>query len=108
MSDTRVKRLTTRSIATAEAIGRREPFTTSGALRAETGRPSWYCGRLNEVETAAWAADRDRIVYSVWSYGTPIAWVTSDGRVHKVDQRFSITTTRHQGNLYLLREDVTA
>lgn len=33
----------------------------------------------------------------VYSYGTPIAWVMSDGTVVIPDHRYSVTTTHHQG-----------
>ena len=36
-------------------------------------------------------------VYVVWSYQTPIAWVDADGTVTVPDQRYSVTTTQHQG-----------
>jgi hypothetical protein len=109
-------RLTTRGIATAQAIGNRQPFTTSGSLCAKTygqvnpvtsireGAGPWDCGRLSESERDAWNADMSQIVYVVYSYATPIAWVTADGSVHRVAQKFSVTTSKHQGNLYLLTE----
>lgn len=103
-----MKRLTTRSIATAEAIANREDFTTSGALFAHSGKPWRGAGRLRDEEYAVFNSDYREIVYTVYSYATPIAWVTRDGRVHKVDQKFSLTTTKHQGNLYLLTEEKTA
>lgn len=36
-------------------------------------------------------------VYVVWSFSTPIAWVDADGTVTVPDVRYSVTTTRHQG-----------
>jgi hypothetical protein len=33
----------------------------------------------------------------VLSYRTPIAWVTTDGKVHFPARRYSLTTTQHQG-----------
>lgn len=35
-------------------------------------------------------------VYIVWSYDTPIGWVTPDGQGYVVPQKFSVTTSRHQ------------
>lgn len=94
-------KLATRGIATAEAIRDRKPFTSHGALQA--GDIKWHgSGRLNEEETATFHRDYDKIVYAVYSYATPIAWVLSDGTTYKVAQRFSVTTSKHQGVLYLL------
>lgn len=96
-------RLTTRSIATATAISERKPFTTSGSLSAETvnGLGSWDSGRLSGDDLETYRADMTEIDYVVWSYATPIAWHTS-GRWHKVVQKFSPTTSKHQGNLYMI------
>lgn len=104
-----MKRLTTRSIATATAIRDREPFVTSGALRGEKReRPGEYiyAGRLNGTESAALYEDRMivGIDYVVLSYSTPIAWHRVDGTWHVVDQKFSPTTGKHQGNLYMVRD----
>lgn len=94
-------RLTTRGPRVAQAIANREPFTTSGALRGTTYNHEGS-GRLQGPDLEAWYADVNGIVYVVYSYATPIAWVTEDGRVHKVAQRFSVTTSKHQGTLYML------
>lgn len=101
-----MQRLTTRSIATAQAIRDRVPFKTSGALSAEAHDPHslyLYEGRLNRDECATLHDDlRIGIDYVVWSYSTPIAWHLTNGEWYKVEQKFSITTTKHQGNLYLI------
>lgn len=99
-----VKRLTTRGYATAEAIRHREPFTTSGALKgcyAATGMRLWQSGALSGEDLDRFKEDAPAIDYVVISYATPIAWHTLDGW-YKVAQRFSVTTSRHQGLLYLL------
>ena len=115
-----MKRLTTRGIATAEAIRDRESFNTSGALRGRTVAdgglsPYGYTGYLNDTETTKWRQDCYHIDYVVWSYNTPIAWhwsneTSGEEGWHIVDQKFSLTTTKHQGNLYLIprREDQPA
>jgi hypothetical protein len=105
------KRLTTRGIATAEAIRDRIPFTTSGALRGEECVSSYpYSGWLDKAEREALSTDgmAGLIDYIVWSYATPIAWHRTDGTWHIVDQKFSMTTTKHQGNLYLAAPRVSA
>jgi hypothetical protein len=77
-----------------------EPFEGNSMWASAHARlhPGW----LNDHEAAQYAADLESITYVVYSYWTPIAWVTRDGRVHIVDQKFSITTTRHQSCLYAL------
>jgi hypothetical protein len=59
-------------------------------------------GRLGTEEARKFYAEADRIVYLVKSYDTPIAWVLDDGTTYKVGQKFSVTTSRHQGKLYTL------
>lgn len=105
-----MRRLTTRGRAVAEAIARHETFTTHGALRGREGYES--AGRLAGDDRDAFNAvtsdsKGDPIVYSVYSYSTPIAWVLRSGAVYIVKQKFSRTTTKHQGNLYLLKSEVT-
>jgi len=41
-------------------------------------------------------------MYVVFSYSTPIAWWTERHGWHKVEQKFSPTTSKHQGRLYLV------
>lgn len=103
MPDTR-KRLTTRSRATAEAIRDMRPFTTSGALSAQatTGLGRYDAGRLANEDKRAFLDQCDEIGYVVFSYSTPIAWHSNKYGWHKVSQKFSSTTTKHQGNLYLI------
>ena len=88
----------------AVAIGNRQDVTTYGALAARnvSGLGPWDSGRLSGVDYEQFRKDAPNIVYVVTSYATPIAWVTRDGSVHKVAQKFSVTTSKHQGKLYLL------
>lgn len=44
----------------------------------------------------------DDVVYTVVSYETPIAWVRRDGSVHRVNQKWTPTTSKHQSLLSLL------
>jgi hypothetical protein len=100
-----MKRLTTRGHATAEAIRDREDFNTSGALKGRkvtTGQcPDG--GRLLGSERENYYEDMPHIDYVVTSYDTPIAWHTPGGW-YKVKQKFSLTTSKHQGNLYLIED----
>lgn len=100
-------RTTTRDRRTALAIRDRIPFITSGAMKGEERKPSdWNLagseGYLRGDDLERFESDRKRIVYVVWSYWTPIGWVTDDNVGYAVKQKFSVTTTKHQGNLYLI------
>lgn len=45
---------------------------------------------------------RETVLYTIYSYSTPIAWRTRKGWV-RVGETFSISTTSHQSALYNLR-----
>lgn len=77
-----------RVIAALEA---RKPFTTSGSLSAEEGA-TYSTGRMSDTDAREYDADRDSITYTVMSYGTPIAWVLTDGSVKIPDATYSRTT----------------
>jgi hypothetical protein len=102
MENTIMPKISSRSRECAEAIGQRRVFETYGALWTTTDVVGGHHAWLNHDEAARWYADRPNITYAVYSYNTPIAWVTQDGTVHKVAQKFSVTTSKHQGKLYLL------
>lgn len=70
---------------TLDAIRRRVPFATSGALIGVAGNPG-VVGMLSA----------NSIDYIVFSYKTPIAWHCADTIWYIVDQKFSVTTTNHQ------------
>ena len=87
----------------AKAMHNRLPFKTGGALKGVAGRVGYgMCGlgRLNKYERETYRADD--VVYTVVSYETPIAWVRRDGSVHKVNQKWTPTTSKHQSLLSLL------
>lgn len=71
------------------------PFTTSGALSGRTPHgetfTAWDSGRLPREHVDSF----QRATYAVYSYATPIAWVT-DGAWAIPDVRYSVTTSRHQ------------
>lgn len=88
-------KLTTRNCS--EAIRRQADFKTSGALRGSATRDSYGLrvgsyGRL----LPDFGDSYRRATYVVWSYDTPIAWVT-DGKWVKPALKYSPTTSRHQG-----------
>lgn len=99
-----MKRLTTRGRATAEAIRDREDFTTNGALYGTS--ENWHgSGYLSGEDQNVWQEEAGQIKYAVYSYATPIAWWTEQNGWHRVVQKFSRTTSKHQGNLYLIDEE---
>lgn len=71
----------------------REPFKTSGSLCAVEGATS-ETGRMDYDDAAAYKADAaaNKIAYTVISYATPIAWVTTDGEVKIPAADYSPTT----------------
>lgn len=71
------------------ALAARKPFKTGGSLHAIEGAASG-CGRMPYDVAAEYRADK--IAYTVISYGTPIAWVTTDGEVKIPDEGYSATT----------------
>ncbi|TDC01139.1 hypothetical protein E1091_03470 [Micromonospora fluostatini] len=84
---------------TISALTRREAFRRPGfAMSATTGKV-WDAGRLSDDDRKAFEADRDGagITYTVLSWATPIAWVTTDGTVRVPDTYYSRTTSTHQG-----------
>jgi hypothetical protein len=53
-------------------------------------------GRLQGKELATYQADAVGIDFIVYSYGTPIAWHTLNFGWYVVEQKFSVTTSKHQ------------
>lgn len=98
-------KISSRSQQVAQFIRDRKPFETYGALKATTesghGGLYWQSGRLAGDDLQTFNEQYGAIDYIVWSYATPIAWHTANGW-HRVSQKFSVTTSKHQGNLYLI------
>jgi hypothetical protein len=93
--------------ALAKAMFERADFITGGSFKGERiVHPFIFPGKLNEQEREQLATDLPSITYVVWSYATPIAWVRKDGSVYTVAQRFSPTTSKHQGMLHMLTHDM--
>lgn len=101
-----IKRISSRGYVVAETIAKRETFKTSGALqgRVENGMGTYEYGQLAGEDCAAFMAEAHLIKYVVFSYATPIAWYTVENGWYKVRQKFSATTSRHQGRLYMIDE----
>lgn len=91
------------------ALEQRQTFTTSGALWGHTYKHGRTIprGRLNDEEWLRLQADAGGpgIAFAVYSYATPIAWVTHAGHVYYVRQRFSVTTSKHQTAIHRLGEE---
>lgn len=107
-------KIPTNSWRMRECLLDRNSFETFGAMRASTGADvhrdglrSWD-SRLPENYRQEFnaAAHAGRVVYVVWSYNTPIAWVLDDvttGEVVIPPVKYSVTTSKHQGALYALQ-----
>lgn len=85
----------------ARAIADRMTFR-AGALSGERFNrgSSTHEGAMHNQDTyALWLMDcrADRVAYVVRSYYTPIAWFTVDRGWIVPEDRYSVTTSRHQG-----------
>ena len=90
-------RLNTRGDAVRNAIKERTPFITNGALSGSLA--STGSGRMAPDLRERYYADK--AIYTVLSYGTPIAWVRADGQWVVPADKYSLTTTRHQAQVRL-------
>ena len=54
-------------------------------------------GRMADSEYSKFAEKFEEGAYIVWSYGTPIALCNDEGEWYMVEQKFSSTTSKHQG-----------
>lgn len=78
-----------------EAMGhifRRESFEIGNLSAAIAYLPMLTRGDLPKQHHESF----NDAVYAVWSYETPIAWITQKGEVEIPSVRYSITTTKHQ------------
>lgn len=97
-----MSKFATNSWQAREALIERKAYRTYGSMYAVEG-PTLPEGHRLPIEwRRRYLLDESEIVYTVVSYRTPIAWVKRDGTVVKVDHKWSITTTGHQGMLYAL------
>lgn len=84
---------------TINALVNRKPFNRSGfGMTAVAGAAS-STGRLPDEYASQYrqAAGAQLIAYTVLSYATPIAWVTTSGMVVVPAESYSVTTSHHQG-----------
>jgi hypothetical protein len=98
-----VKKISGSSRQVPELIRDMTPFETHGNFHAteEPYGPASY-GHLRGYDYEVWRKHRQYIRYVVWSYWTPIAWWSPAYGWHVVRQTFSVTTSKHQGRLYLI------
>jgi len=85
-----------------EALADRKAFKTYGSFKATGPEALPWGNRLPADWRERYERQYDEITYVVWSYDTPIAWVLEDGSVIKVNHKWSVTTSKHQGMLYAL------
>lgn len=92
-----------------ELVAKRQPFSNNGGtFRGIVGRPDTL-GWLPEEWRKVW--DRSRVLYTIMSWDTPIAWLTGTGEWVVPDVSYSPTTSRQQTimRVYLLvGEEVAA
>lgn len=81
-------------------VRKRAEFNANGSLRGESGY-HYGTGRMVPQDREIYSANRDRIVYTVVSYATPVAWIYDDGTHFITDNRYSVTTARHVGRIRL-------
>lgn len=90
-----MKRITLKGVPTAWR--NREEFKCNGTLSGWSFKVG-HTGRL-PLEWERIYNDSD-VAFTVLSYGTPIAWVLTNGEEVKPSVKYSVTTSRHQGRLY--------
>ena len=68
---------------------------TASALSA-VPYPAITSGRLAGEDLAAWREHGVNSTYTILSYATPIAWHSPERGWYLVQQKFSVTTSKHQ------------
>lgn len=79
-------------------IATRQEFKASAlsGINVNTSGLQGAYGRLDPEEFARFKEAETRVDYVVYSYGTPIAWHTEADGWYVVEQKFSVTTSKHQ------------
>lgn len=87
----------------AQAIAERVEFDCNGTFTGHVGERSRYVGQLPAEFHADYVkAGAAQDFYMVRSYLTPIAWF-ANGEWTIPAVKYSVTTSRHQGKLYLVK-----
>lgn len=77
-----------------ELVSKRQPFSNhTGSFRGIAGRPDTL-GWLPEEYRRMW--DNARILYTIMSFDTPLAWLKGTGEWVMPDVSYSPTTSRQQ------------
>ena len=82
----------------ATAMTARKPFGTKSDSLTGVEGTVWSTGRMHEDEAAEYKrhpASGEEIIYTVLSYGTPIAWMRADGSKFITTSKYSATTSHH-------------
>lgn len=85
-------------------IANRIPFKTYGALFGKWIRKGDFrpIGILPDSHARRFRVDCDNeSVFVIYSYDTPIGWITESGNTYIPDERYSVTTSKHQGKVRL-------
>jgi surface antigen len=89
-----------RKISTRTAldlIATRTPFRTHGNLSAICGTET--TGRMAGETKRTFDARREDITYTVYSYGTPIAWYDEQAGWIVPEDSYSVTTTKARNQI---------
>jgi hypothetical protein len=70
----------------------RQEFKASALSGSNYGNGA---GRLSGADLERFYQDVKGLTYAVYSYGTPIYWVSNE-ETYLVEQKFSVTTSKHQ------------
>lgn len=77
-----------------ELVAKRQPFSNNtGSFRGIVGRPDTF-GWLPDEYRRMW--DSGRILYTIMSFDTPLAWLMGTGEWVVPDVYYSPTTSRQQ------------
>lgn len=89
---------------TLKALRAHQAFKRSGFAMTAIEGAAHSAGRMPEGWAAEYmaAANAGQITYTVMSYATPIAWILDNGTKVQPPVKYSMTTSQHQGMLYVL------
>jgi len=84
---------------TIKALRNLTPFARKGFGMSAVQGAVTHFGELDDkhVKAYTWHAQVNDVMFTVLSYRTPIAWVLRNGTVVIPEDRYSRTTSNHQG-----------
>jgi hypothetical protein len=84
-------------------LGHGQSFNHSSMAAYRVPTPDWGLnsvlrdpGRLLGEDRERWLRDAQNVAYVVWSYRTPVWWVTWDGTVYAAMDVGGVTTAKHR------------